>query len=173
MKLKKYSVPLVMLIFIGFLIGFFINKSKWSGATIESRELRLREISNLGEATTIDQEIMIDGYIISGYTTKNNRHGLAVFAPIGNDKYEFQTNVTRPNDKLIFTTATINQRLYNLFWANKADLDYAEITYTMDGKTGEAIKLDARNNKIIYKEAPSNDFSVECYFVDVNGKRYE
>ena len=173
MKLKKYIAPLAMIIIAGLLIGFFISQSKFDGSTTESRELRLKEISSLGTVTTIDQEITIDGYIISGYTAKNDQHGLAVFAHTGNGYYEFQTNVTGPKDKLVFTIVTINKISYSLFWANKANLDYADITYTIDNKTEKTIKLDAQNNKIIYLEAPSNDFSVEYNFVDVNGMRYE
>lgn len=82
-------------------------------------------------------------------------------------------NVNRQNDRLIFWDRTINRKFYNLFWANKADLDYAEITYTIDGRIGETIKLDAKNNKILYTEVPSNDFSVEYRFVDKNGIIYE
>lgn len=70
---------------------------------------------------------------------------------------------------LIYPTATINQKLCNLFWANKTDLDYAEITYTIYGKIIQLIKLAAKNNKIIYTEAPSKDFSVEHHFV---GKKW-
>jgi len=170
MKAKKYIIPFITIVVIGLLISLYVNQSKLNGSTLESRELRLREISNLGEITTIDQEITIDGYIISGYNAKNNQHGLAVFVPESKGKYKFQTNVNRQNGELIFLTATVNEKLYNLFWANKTDLDYAEITYTIDGKTGEVIKLDAKNNKIIYTEAPSSDFSVEYHFVDKNGK---
>ena len=173
MKLKKYIIPFSIIVIAGFLIIFFINQNKLNGSTIESRELRLREISNLGQVTTIDQEITIDGYIISGYTAKNNQYGLAVFVPEGNGKYVFQTNTNRQNNELLFLTTIINAKQYNLFWAKKADLDYAEITYTIDGKTGETIKLDAKNNKILYTEAPSNDFSVEYHFVDKNGIIYE
>lgn len=173
MKAKKCIIPLITIAVIGLLISYFINQSKLNGSTLESRELRLREISNLGEITTINQEITIDGYIISGYTTNNNRYGLAVFAPAGNGKYDFQTNINRQNDELIFLDYTINTKFYTLVWANKADLDYSEITYTIKGKTGETIKLDAKNNKIIYTEAPSNDFSVKYRFIDKNGKIYE
>lgn len=173
MKTKKYITPLITIAVIGLLICYFINQSKLNGSTLESRELRLKEISNLGESTNIDQEITIDGYIISGYTTDNNRYGLAVFVPAGNGKYDFQTNINGQKDELIFLDYTINTKLYTLVWANKADLDYAEITYTTEGKTGETIRLDAKNNKIIYTEAPSNDFSVKYRFIDENGKIYE
>lgn len=173
MKLKKYIIPFSIIVIAGLLITFFFNQNRLNGSTIESRELRLREISNLGKVTTIDQEITIDGYIISGYTAKNNQYGLAVFVPAGNGKYNFQTNANRQNKELLFMTTIINEKQYNLFWANKADLDYAEITYMIDGKAGETIEMDAQNNQIIYTEAPSNDFSVEYYFVDINGNQYK
>lgn len=153
------------------LVGASSNYNDCS--TVENRELRLQTISNLGNETTISQEVVIDDYIISGYTTRNNRYGLAVFAADGDGTYRFQTNINRFDDELVFITATINHKHYNVFWANKADLDYAEVTYTIDGNIGETIKLDAKDNKIIYTDAPSNDFSVEYYFFDINGNRYE
>ncbi|BCK01578.1 hypothetical protein bsdcttw_46180 [Anaerocolumna chitinilytica] len=38
---------------------------------------------------------------------------------------------------------------------------------------GETVKLDAKNNVIIYTEAPVKDFSVKYCFVDKNGNRYK
>ena len=173
MKLKKSTIPLVAIIVIGIVISVFVIQNTNNCDTLENRERRLRDISNLGEVTNIDQETVIDDYIISGYTTKNNQYGLAVFAPAGNGRYKFQTNVNRQNDELVFITATINKTLYNLFWANKANLDYAEITYTIAAKTEKTIKIDAQNNQIVYTVAPSTDFSVEYSFTDLNGTRYE
>lgn len=79
----------------GLLIGFFVNQNKLNGSTVESRELRLRQISNSGKVTTINKEITIEDYIVSRYTAKNNQYGLAIFAPTGNGNYEFQSNVNR------------------------------------------------------------------------------
>lgn len=174
MKAKKCIIPLITIVIIGILISCFVNQIKLNGSTLKSRELRLRKISKLGETTTIEQEISIDGYIISGYTTNNNQHGLAVFTPTGNGKHEFQQNINKHNDELIFLDYYINSKFYTIVWANKADLDYAEITYTVEDKTGETIKLDAQNDKIIYTQAPSsNHYSLEYRFIDKNGKIYE
>lgn len=173
MKSKKVAIPFIAIIFIGIIVAVLIIQTKNNCDTLENRARRLREISNLGEVTNIDQEIYIDDYIISGYTTKNNRHGLAVFAPIGDGKYTFQTNVNRQNNELIFTTVTINQTLYDIFWANKANLDYSEITYAVDGKSCETIAVNAQDNQIVYTKAPAKDYSVEYIFVDKNGTRYE
>lgn len=173
MKSKKYIIPLIAIIVIGVIISIFLIQNMNGCDTLENRERRLREISNLGEGTNIDQEISIGDYIISGYTTKNNRQGLAVFAPTDNGKYKLQTNVNRENNELVLITTTINQTPYNIFWANKANLDYAEITYTVDGKIGETITVDAQDNQIVYTESPAKDYNVEYIFVDKNGTHYE
>jgi hypothetical protein len=60
---------------------------------------------------------------------------------------------------------------YDLFWANKTNLDYAEITYTISNKSQKSLKLDASENKIIYNKSPSNNYSVEYVFVDAEGNR--
>lgn len=119
-----------------------------------------------------DYLVRIDDYIISGYVTKNSRYGLAVFAAEGDRAYRFQSNVNRFNDELALIAVIINHKQYNVFWANRPDLDYAELTYTVDGMIEEPINLDAKDNKIIYTEAPSNDFSVEYCFFDINGNCY-
>lgn len=173
MKIKRYILPLIIVVSVGLLIITLNNQDKLNGSTIESRELMLKEISTLGEATAINQEIVIEDYIVSGYVADRNQHGLAIFVPNEGGKYRLQTHVSRQKNDLIYISATINQKLYNLFWANKDELDYAEITYTVGGKNGETMRLDASDNKILYREAPSNSFTIEYCFVDKNGNRYE
>ena len=65
MKSKKYIIPLIAIIVIGVVISIFVIQNMNGCDTLENRERRLREISNLGEVTNIDQEISIDDYIIS------------------------------------------------------------------------------------------------------------
>ncbi len=174
MKNKKYIIPTVVgTIFIVLLASFFLMRIRPDGSTLKSRELQLSELSKLDGDVYISNEIEIDGYIVSGYSSSINKYGLAIYEPQGYGKYKFQTSITRENDELIFMNTIIKQKSYNLFWANKADLDYAEITYTPSGMVGETVKLDAKNNVIIYTEAPVKDFSVKYCFVDKNGNRYE
>ena len=173
MKSKRIVISLIVIVAMGIVATIFSITNINSCDTTVNRELRLREIENLGEVTTIGEELIIDGYIISGYTTKNNQYGLAVFAPTGDDKYEFQSNYNMQNNELISLTIIINQTNYNIFWANKANLDYAEIIYTVDGNTGETITIDAQDNQIIYTDFFAKEYSVEYSFVDKNGNRYE
>ncbi len=174
MKNKKYLIPCVVsALFVVLLASFFVMRLRPDGSTLESREQQLSELSQLDGDVCISCETKIDGYIVSGYSSSNNKYGLAIFEPQGNGKYKFQTSITRENDELIFMNTIIKQKSYNLFWANKADLDYAEITYIPSGMVGETVKLDAKDNVIIYTEAPAKDFSVKYCFVDKNGNRYE
>lgn len=174
MKNKKYIIPIAVgSVFIVLILVFFSMQSNPDGSTVESRELRLNKLSKIYGNAHISCEIKIDDYIVSGYISSNNKHGLAIFEPQGNGKYRFQTSYLREKDELVYGNAIINQKFYDLFWANKADLDYAEITYIVSNKSEETLKLDATDNKIIYKEAPSNDYAVEYVFVDANGNRYE
>lgn len=174
MQNKKY-IKLITVGFVSFilLIVYFFTQSNPDGSSIESRELILNKLSKVNDNAHISYELKIDDYIVSGYICSNNKHGLAIFKPQGNGKYKFQTNYLREKDELIHGNVIINEKFYDLYWANKSDLDYAEITYIFSNKSNETMTLDATDNKIIYKEAPSNNYAVEYVFVDTNGNRYE
>ena len=133
----------------------------------------LNKLSKINDNAHISYDIKIDNYIVSGYISSNNKHGLAIFELQGNGKYKFQSNYLREKDALIHWNVIINRKSYDLFWANKADLDYAEITYIFSDKSEETLKLDAAGNRIIYKEVPSNNYAIQYVFVDTNGNRYE
>lgn len=174
LKVKRYIIPIIVVVaLIALLIELFVVQSKLDGSSLESRELRLNKLSKLSDNAHIASEIKIDNYIISGYTCLNNEYGLAIFEPQNDGKYKFQTNYLRKNDEIIVGHTIVNQINYNLFWANEADLDYAEITYTAQGKAPKTVKLDATNNKILYYESPYKDYTVEVIFFDIHGNRYE
>lgn len=132
-KLKK-SYPFKMIVLICLLLSYFIYQNKLNSFTLESREHSLREFGHLWEVTTIIQEIKIDGYIMSGYITSKNRYGLAFFAPNAHGKYDLQTAINSHNNELLFKNHIINNKRYTFLWANKTDLDYAEIIYKSDEK---------------------------------------
>ena len=173
MKSKKIIMWSAAIMALGAVIAIFVLQNTNGCATLQDRERRLREISNLGEAVNIEEELFIDGYVVSGYTAKNNRYGLALFAPAANGSYGFQTNVNRERDRLVLLSTLIGHKHYDIFWANRANLDHAEITYTISGRTEETLILDAGDNQIIYTEAPARDYSVHYIFVDKNGTRHE
>ena len=171
MKRKKYIFAVVAILILSVVfISFFFQQSKLNGSTLESRELRLNQSDN---GIHIASEIKIDEQIISGIVGANNKYGLAIFEPEDNNKYKLRTKFLRDNGEIITGHTVINRLGYDLFWYNQADLDYAKITYTVQGKKLEPIELDARENKILYYKAPSNDYSIEVAFYDTQGNRYE
>lgn len=174
--MKRTTYIFVFIIFVviaDFFIGTYLKPQAFDCADIENRTLRLREVTDLGESTLIATEITIDGYLISGYSSENGKYGLAIFEPKEDETYEFSGNYSVESDQVLFGNTTINGKQYDLFWANQADLEYAEITYSNSGEPAEPLKLDATGNQIVYNEAPSNDYSVAYAFVDMNGNRYE
>ena len=172
MKSKKVMIALVAIGVLVIVATVFTLKNENNCDTTDSRELRLREIDRL-ETASIGQELTIDGYIISGYTTEYKQHGLAVFAPTTTGKYEYRTNALRYTNELVTLHTLIGQTWYDLFWANKPDLDYAEITYTVDGQAVNTMTINAQDNKILCTEAPDESYKVQYYFVDKSGTRYE
>jgi hypothetical protein len=170
MKVKKYVfVTAIILILSVVFISFFYQQSKLDGSTLESRELRLNQSD---DGIHIASEIKIDEYIISGIISTNSQYGLAVFEP-ENNKYKLKTRSLEDNSEIVTEHTIINGTDYDLFWYNQADLDYAEITYAVQGKKLEPIKLDAGENKILYYRAPGDDYSVEVIFYDTQGNQYE
>ena len=171
MKRKEYIFAAAIVLILSIVsVCFFFQQSKLDGTTLESRELRLNQSDN---GIHIASEIKIDEHIVSGIIDANNKYGLAIFEPEDDNKYKLQTRFSRDNDEIAIGYTIVNEIGYDLFWYNHADLDYAEITYTVQGKKLEPIKLDAKENKILYYKAPSNDYSVEVTFYDTQGNQYE
>lgn len=138
--------------------------------TIELRQQYLNELVNLSDVN-IDIEINIDDYIISGYTGANGIYGIAVFEPIGDSEYKFQSNANKDGSEILISTVSIHGVNYNLFWINKGNLDFAQVTYsTSDGI--EEYKLDIENNEILYMQAPDKQYEVSVIFVTKSGEQY-
>ena len=167
--LFKFIIPAAAIIVCG-LICFFLVSNRNDCSTMELREKYLRRLGYLGDVG-IGSEIIIDEYIISGYTASNGTYGVAIFKPMHGKKYKFQNNFNCGANEVLITSTLINGAYYDLFWANKADLDYAKIIYsTLEGE--QEYKLDASNNTILYLQAPYKDFEVSAEFVTKDGNVY-
>ena len=173
MQKKAFSFKFILsaaVIIVCGLICFFLVSNRNDCSTMELREKYLRRLDYFGNAG-IGSEIMIDEYIISGYTASNGNYGVAIFKPVHGKKYKFQHNFNRGANEVLITSTFINGVHYNLFWANKADLDYAQITYS-SSEGEQEYRLDASNNKILYLQAPYKDFEVSAEFVTKDGNIY-
>lgn len=163
-KIWKYGVFIISVM----IIIMFLGVDKLS--TVRQRESYLGKIDSLGEIH-IESELVIDDYIISAYTGLNGNYGLAIFEPIQGGNYKFQSNINKNDGEVIFTTIIINKVVYDIFWANKRDLDYAQISYVNNDGI-QNYKIDASNNKIIYIQNPKKNYEVSAKFITKNGEIY-
>lgn len=172
-KKKKIYICgfLIVLCFISGIIYFIISSPK--GNSIESREELLNTAISKGENWTITRETEIDGYIISGAYSSNGKSTIAVFKPGSNGTYIFSTSINRNNDDIIVGGANINGYWYDLVWFNGAQTEYAEIIYIINGKKNETLRYDTTNMDIIYNKNPQKQYSMEIYYYDQKGNRYE
>lgn len=170
MKNKKVIISVFLIIIICF-IGVFSINSKPDGSTLKSREEILNNLPK-GIEWKISSEKNIEGYIISSINS-SNKDGIAVFEPLDNGEYKYQTVSYRDKGDIVIGSAFINQNFYDIYWLNQSDLDYAEITYTVDGKEIEPIQFDIEDLEIIYHKAPSENYSINVTYYDVNGNVIE
>jgi hypothetical protein len=179
---KKYLIAIVIIIICFFI--FFQYKSINNCQTQEQRQQRLSEVENLKNGVTIIAETEIEGYIVSGYITDDMRYqGIAIFNPDSKGNYKFSSNVNRDYGSLVMASLTVQDmekeasynsiKNYDIFWANRENLEKAELTYTPEGGEREVITLDATNNKIIYYPCHYKSYNVEYKFYDKDGNVYE
>lgn len=172
--MKKSFFKLAVVIILAFVLIWavsMIGSENKNCTTIELRQKYLNELVNLRDVN-IDIEIQINDYIISGYTCANDMYGIAVFEPTGDGEYKFQSNANKDGSEILISTVSIHGVNYDLFWTNKGDLDFAQVTYfTSDGV--EEYKFDIKNNEILYMQAPDKQYEVSAVFVTQSGKQYQ
>ncbi len=144
-----------------------------NGDTVESREKILNKAISRGNDWTIAKEIELDGYIISGAYSTDNKSTLAIFKPAGNSSYEFLTSINRNSEDIIIGGSVINGNWYDLIWFNGAKTEHAEITYTINGEIQDTLWRDTKNMDIIYFENPEKEYSIHAVYYDSNGNKYE
>ena len=171
-RLLSVLIPLVLVCIIIGAFLYFLNTPP-KGNTIESREKLLDNAISKGNNWTISKEIEIDNYIISCAYSTNGKSTIAVFKPVSNGKYEFLTSTNRENKDIIVGGAVINGKRYDLIWFNGAQTEHAEIIYTVNGVRKEPLKYDTSNMDLIYIESPEKEYSMDVYYYDSKGNRYE
>ena len=168
----KKKILLPILIIMVCIIVYFIW-SQPSGNTIESREQILNNEVAKGNNWTISKEVEIEGYIISGAYSADNKSTLAIFKPISNNKYKFVKSINCNNDEIIISRAIINNNNYDLIWFNGAKTQYAEIIYTIDGQIQDTLKYNTTDMDIIYNKNPEKEYTINVRYYDNKGNKYE
>ncbi len=177
---KKLLLPVILVL----IAVIFVLSRQNPCSTKEEREKRLGELDRLKSGVTIITETEIDGYIVSGYITDDMHYqGLAKFKPDGKDGYNFSTNVNRDYGDLVMASLTAQDmekeasynsvKNYDVFWANREDVEKIELTYTPEGGESEVITLDATDNKIVCYPCDYKSYNVEYKFYDKDGNVYE
>ena len=173
--LKPLRKPiLTFTVILAFIVGFgaiqYFNRP--DGSTLESREKICAEFPR-GKDWKIAIEQELNDYIISGIYSRDGMSGIAVFEPYGNGKYKLLSREWREQDEIIITGTIIDQQWYGIVWFNGAETDYAEITYTYDGKKQEPIIHNAKGMEIFINSAPAKDYSIDVVYYDSEGNKYE
>lgn len=140
---------------------------------VESREELLDNAIPGGGSWTILKEVKLDNYTISCAYSTNEKSTIAVFEPILNRKYKFSTSTNREAGDIIIGGAIINGEWYDLIWFNGAQTEYAEIIYTINGVRKEPLKYDTTNMDLIYIKNAEKEYSIDVYYYDSKGNRYE
>ena len=177
---KKLLLPVILVL----IAVIFVLSSQNPCSTKEEREKRLGEVGRIKNGVIIITETEIDGYIVSGYITDDMHYqGIAIFKPDGKGNYNFSTNVNRDYGDLVMASLTVQDmekeasynsvKNYDVFWANRENLEKAELTYTPEGSESEVVTLDATDNKIVYYPCDYKSYSVEYKFYDKDGNVFE
>ena len=161
-----------VVIMIAMCIGSISYYIQPDGSTLESREKICAKFPK-GNDWKISVEHKLDDYIISGIYSRNGMSGIAVFEPYGNGKYKLLSKEWRQQDEIIITGTIIDQQWYSIVWFNGAKTDYAEITFTYDGKKQEPIIHNAKGMEIFIYPAPAKDYSIDVIYYDSEGNKYE
>ena len=109
-------------------------------ATVEGREAAIAEKY---EGAVITSEKEVDGYILSAFEVKE-KHGYAVFIPVGEGKYDLQTynGSPRKKDRLVFGTLDIgNDNSYEIYICGDENIEYLDVTIR-DTSTGELLQKE-------------------------------
>lgn len=167
MKKKAIITALVAVVCV-VIVGFIIHSSAPTCTTLEEREDRLNEIKS---GLVIAKETEVDGHIISA-AYSHNTICLAIFRPEGKG-YEFMTSAYRDTDDIIILSAPINGVHYDFCWFNGTNIQNAQVTYTDESGKKSPFIYDVEDNQIVCSKSPDGDYTIEVFYTDIDGNRYE
>ncbi len=172
--MKKTLLMIIIAVLVIIIVGIaaFSYFGKPDGSTLESREEMLAAFPK-GKDWKISIEQKLGDFIISGIYSRDGMSGIAVFEPTGNGKYKLCSREWRDSDDIVISGILIDKIWYDIVWFNGAKTDYAEITYTVDGKEQEAIRHNAKGMEIFINPAPAKDYNLHVVYYDDVGNKYE
>ena len=167
-----------LLIFVGILAAFcayciFSNEMELRKmATVEGRQA---VIADKYENAVITSEKDVEGYIISAFEV-GDEHGYAVFRPIAEGKYDFQTySVVVEKNHLVSGGLRIPESEvdYDIYVCKKEGIEYLDVTrrdtYTGEFLQHEKLYLDASGIAIMKLEPKVWAWQTEITGYDAEG----
>lgn len=164
-----YIIALCIFLLTYTVISF---NNKPDGFTVESREQMLESLPR-GFDWKIASETELSRHIVSGIYSRDNKSGIAVFMPNGDKKYRLLARQWRDTDDIIISNFVVDNIWYDIIWFNGAKTEYAEITYTYEGKKQEPIIHNSKGMEIFINPAPSSDYALSVVYYDKEGNKYE
>lgn len=179
-----------LLIFVGIFAAFcayciFSNEMELRKmATVEGRQ---EVIMEKYENAVITSEKEVEGYIISAFDVGGNpgysvleEHGYAVFRPIAEGKYDFQTySVVVEKNHLVSGGLRIPESEvdYDIYVCKKEGIEYLDVTrrdtYTGEFLQHEKLYLDASGIAIMKQDPVVWAWETDVIGYDAEGNAYE
>jgi len=137
-----------LLIFVGVICAFcgyciFSNEMELRKmATVEGRQEVIGEIAEKYEGAVITSEKEVEGYIISAFEV-GEEHGYAVFMPVAEGKYQYQTKSSmREKENLVHGLLDIPEsNSYEFYICGNENIEYLDVTL-LDTYTGELLQKE-------------------------------
>jgi len=168
---NRIGIGYIIVLSIFFITVISFN-GKPDGSTLESREQLLESLPR-GFKWKIALETELGNHIVSGIYSCDNKSGIALFMPNGDKKYRLLARQWRDTDDIIISNFVVDNVWYDIVWFNGAQTEYAEITYTYDGKKHEPIIHNSKEMEIFINPAPSSDYAMNVVYYDNEGNKYE
>lgn len=167
--MKKHYFLGVSLLVITILLNN-MNLFVPDGKTLESREEILKNSKTKKYVYEIYKEIELYDYIIS--SVYGNKDGLAVFKE-NEGNYELQSVTYEGKGEVIIEQIMYKGESYYITTCNQPNLDYAEVTFTINNEEHEPISYDVSKSSLISFKAPSDDFTMRIIYYDRDGNSFD
>lgn len=165
MKKKHLFYLTIVIILCLVAILYLVNRPE-DGKTMESRATMIE--SDIGAEWMIVEERDIEGYIISGITC-GQKDGIAVFEPEENGTYRYQGATFDEPGNIVKEMFFADDKSVHVFWVNRKDLDYAEISIAINGKNPTMQKYNLADSALIYISVDAGYYVLDVTYYDKNG----
>ena len=173
-----------LMIFVGVIVAFCLyciisNEMELRAmATVEGRQEVIADIAEKYEGAVITSEKEVEGYIISAFEVRDE-HGYAVFMPVAEGKYEYQTKSSiREKEHLVHGLLDVPEgNSYEFFVCGDENIEYLDVTigdtYTGELLQQEQITLEDSCIAVLKRDPVVWAWQTDVIGYDAEGNAYE